>query len=46
MPAALRPKHVEAAALTMTEQLPLDRLEFCIREESGFGDPNPRPRDP
>jgi hypothetical protein len=46
LPASVRPKGVEAAAIIMTENPPLDRLEFRIGEAMDFRDMDPRPRDP
>ena len=49
LPAAVRPKGIEAAAIILTENPPLDRLEFRIREALNFGDMQPKlhgmPRD-
>lgn len=38
LPADMRPKHIEAAALLMVEQPPLDRLEVRIDEGMDFRD--------
>lgn len=38
LPRAMQPKHLEAAALIMTEQPPLDRLECRIAEGMDFRD--------
>ena len=49
LPAAVRPKGIEAAAIILTENPPLDRLEFRIGEPLNFGDMQPnlhgKPRD-
>lgn len=42
LPAAMRPKHVDAAAHCMTRQPPLDQLEFRIRSAMDFGDMQPK----
>lgn len=47
LPASVRPKGIEAAAIIMTENPPLDRLEFRIGEPMEVRDLSPRPsRDP
>jgi len=43
LPARLRPKSFEAAALIMVEQPPLDRLEIRIGEGMDFRDMEPKP---
>jgi hypothetical protein len=46
LPAAVRPKGIEAAAMLLTESPPLDRLEIRIGEAMDFRDLDPSPRDP
>ena len=42
LPAAVRPKGIEAAAILLTDNPPLDRLEIRIGEALNFGDMQPK----
>jgi hypothetical protein len=46
LPAAVRPKSIEAVAILLTENPPLDRLEYSVREPMDFRDVGPRNRNP